>query len=1006
MQKIIERSIKHPISIIMIYCVFILLGINTISRMHINFLPEIKIPKMVISTSYAGFPANEVRELITIPLEEALSSLNGIKNITSISRKSISTIEIELHWEADLQKASIEIREIIDSAFQSLPSGVQKPMILPISSNTEPLMILSVVPRNGNLIEAKNYAQYTIKPKFQRVEGVGSIILNGGTIEEIKVLFDDNFLNARGLSADQISDSIAQSNLDYPAGTIISGEKEFIIKIDGRYKTIEEIEEQLVAGVQSPVKIKDIAKVESKTAEQNSAFHLGDQEAVGIYIYQNDMANPVQTSALLKKEIAELKDFFENQLEIQVLHDSSVMVLDSLKDLAFSGILGVLLAFIILYIFFKKFIPSIITALTIPLSLVTSLFFLGLCGKTINTVTLGGLTIGIGMVVDNSVVIIEHLIARIKSPKEFNPLMISTVSSEMTSSTLGSTLTTLIIFIPIFFLPGLMGALFSDLAAAVCFSLISSWIISFSLVPVLYTLWYRPALITTTPKKVNESFYYKVLNFILKRRLLTLSGFILCFLLIIPLFFLLEAEFMPSVNTEKIHLSVINENGTHIKKLKEVNNSIYNYIQRTNDYETLYSRCGAEGDDIYYYSNPYSKKEVLHISLIPKKGKNVSNLLTDLNKNLEIKNCQFHATLPEDPLSPILNIKKYEERFFIESDKSDFILSQLRLIQKELSQFDDLNWETMPDKPRNEIEIRPKLENMANTGISPSDLSNFMMTYIYGKKVSTFYRDNQEINIMLEPNERKKIKFEDLKKLRIPTDSDSIHISDLADIQYTQQEQALIRRNKADIAILSLHQPNAKNIEEIQPLLKEYQFEPYDGSVIEENIKIIITIFLLALILLYLLLGAQFESFLTPLLLMLNIPFSFIGIAIILFFTRETINLYSILGILVLIGLLINNSILLFESYKQKFKETNDPLTTVIEGSKERIRPIFITTLTTIIALIPNALRIPSRTPQSSMSATIIGGLVSSTLITLLITPIIFYTYYKKRVKKDNGKIS
>ncbi len=493
MRSLIRLSINRPVATVMVFLAVLIVSIWSISLMPVDFLPEIEVPKLTVISSYGGLPAKEIRELLTIPLEDSFSSLKGIKHINSISRDGLSIIELEFHWGTDMVLAGVESREVIDLAYLSLPFGAGKPQVLPVDPNDEAVMTIGVFPQDGDFALARRLAEREIKTRLQQGRGVGTIQVAGGLVDEIQILLDQSFIGSKGLSVSGISQDLASGNISYPVGVIEEGSVEYIVKADGKAANWQEIGEFYVTIDENtpPLRIKEMGTVTPDYKDQHSAFHYNGREGVLLSIRKQGGTSPVSMAQSVRDELGLLKKSYENSLDMAVISDSSEIIKKSINDLVLSAILGALFAFLVLLVFLKNFQNSLLLILALPVSISWALLLLSLTGRSLNIMSLGGLAMGVGMLVDNAIVVME----RLSSLKMKNRQMVISETTRLASSLTGSTITSLVVFFPVLFLPGLLGTLFTDLALAVIFSLSASLIIAVTLIPVLFILWGK------TPKR-------------------------------------------------------------------------------------------------------------------------------------------------------------------------------------------------------------------------------------------------------------------------------------------------------------------------------------------------------------------------------------------------------------------------------------------------------------------------------------------------------------------------
>ncbi|MBN2049766.1 MAG: efflux RND transporter permease subunit, partial [Spirochaetales bacterium] len=491
----IPLPLRRPVGTLMIGAALVLGGLGSLSTIDMDFLPDISVPKISVIAPYQGLPAAEIREMITLPLEESLLSLKGLKNMESLSRDGLALLELSFPWGTDRALAGLQTREIIDTAYLTLPSEAEKPQVLPVDPGDLPIIVLAVYPKAEDLSLARRLSEREIRMRLQQIEGVGSIQIRGGLEEEIHLEADPSLLAGRGLSIPTLAEEISGMNMDYPVGTVTEGSVEYLVKVKARAESLQELEDIYLPG--TTCRLKDLAALSLGTKKQQS-FFLGwnnednppTHEGVMILMRRQGGFSPRLMAEHVKKELANIRRSYAGDLDIRLILDRSAILNRSFRDLAVSLLLGAGIAFVVLLIFIRNHRQALIVLLSMPSSLLWALLFLNLTGRTFNLMSLGGLALGVGMVVDNAIVVTERL-GRLslngKSQKERAGLLAPEIS-RIAPSLIGSTVTTIVVFTPLLFLSGMNGSLFLDLALGVVFALVSSLLIALTVIPVLFLL--------------------------------------------------------------------------------------------------------------------------------------------------------------------------------------------------------------------------------------------------------------------------------------------------------------------------------------------------------------------------------------------------------------------------------------------------------------------------------------------------------------------------------------
>ncbi|MEW5817649.1 MAG: efflux RND transporter permease subunit, partial [Spirochaetota bacterium] len=733
------------------------------------------------------------------------------------------------------------------------------------------------------------------------------------------------------------------------------------------------------------------------------------REGVGLLIRRKEGSSPVSLSRNIREEILKLSLSYGKDLDFKIVKDASLFISDSIRDLILSAAAGAAIAFIVVLIFLKNAGSSAILISSIPCSILMALLFLKMAGRSINIMSLGGLALGIGMLVDNSVVVLENLQKHRKEKSGNLTDYVISRTGEMAGSTFGSTLTSLVVFLPVVFLPGIIGALFTDLALAVSFSLAASFLVSITLVPVLVTLFSEKQKGKTvkSPQKV-EYVYRKLSRFLLRKPHLFLLLMAVIFGLGCLSFFKLDFEFMPEADKREIEVTAVLPSGASMEWISNAASRLAEQAARIESVASTYSKAGGEADDTYFLADPYDSTEIIHLTVQLKPGgKTPAKEIVDvLARVLYIERSTLLIHLPENIITPLLGLRTGEIVVKISGGNQAEALKRGKEIQALLddggSNGGGVKTQLMPQGEKPQIHLIPDRDSIARTGLSLLDITQAVRNALEGTVPTQLTIDGREIDARVLLKKEDRLNVEKLLTLRIQgSNGMSMRLSDLVFVSSLFSTPSLLRTDRKDVAYVKTSFGTA-DYRKVKKIVKEItDTHPYaesmESSAFQTNILKIIITFLLAVFLLYLVLGAQFESFLLPLFLMLSLPLSFSGIFLSLAVTGKTININSFLGILVLLGVAVNNSIILFENYNAKIDKSGSVLISIYRGSAERIRPILITVLTTITALLPTAIDPTGTQTQSSMAVAIIGGLLVSTTLTVFAIPLIFLLYYRKK---------
>ena len=1017
MRTLIAAALRRPVGTIMVFAGVMILGLAAALNLRLELLPELTVPRLTVSTSFPGLPASEVRSLITIPLEDQLASVKGVRRVSSVSRDSLSIITLEFSWGEDMVSAAVRAREGIDVAYSALPSDAGKPQVLPGEAGERPIAIVAVRPRTGDLCLARRLGEREIKTRLQQVDGVGSVVLSGGAVEEVVVSVDQSVMAAKGLTLNDVSALVAKNNYDYPTGTIAQGGLEYLVKASGAVTDPAKLGSFRFVGNRSALRLSDIASISLAQRERSSFFHVDGSEAVGLSVMKRKGASPITVSEGLKAEVARLAQAYGKDLDITIVSDGSAFIASSLRNLLLATLAGSAIAFLVLIAFLRDMRTSALLMLSLPIAITVTLFALQAFGRTVNIMSLGGLALAIGMIVDNNVVILENLQKRHRNVRASSDSVLKH-TLELAASRLGALLTLVVVFLPVIFLPGLLGALFTDLSLSVIFAQIASFLTSITLMPVLFLLLERRAphgrgggrrsRADSVFRRLLLSSFRKPLAIVGVVAALTAVG-VFCFSL-------LGFEFMPAQDTGEIDVAVTMPYGTALERSAAVSSEAARLLLRIPDVDKVHARAGGEPGDAQYYADPEERREIIHLHVALKKGRlhSTASVAAAIRSALVIDSADVSVALPGSVIAPLLGLGSQGRALVVkgaspeEAQRRGRTVS-LRFLSGTGSGRLASRVSVQPKGETFEVRLVPDRDAITLAGLALSDLAETVRNAITGSYPSRMSFEGRELDVRVRVDRLQASRPQDLPGLIVGTPGGSAaRLSELAQQRTEPAAPALYRRDRADAVVVNVAPAAGRDagvLAEIGTLQKRHEWvTSVEGSVLAENLLSLVVALALAVILLYLVLGAQFESFLLPALLLTALPLSFSGISIALALSGKPISFDSALGIIVLFAIAVNNSIILSETYSARRASKVPLMAAIYQGTADRMRPILITMLITVLSLLPIAIDFSHTSAESGMAVAIIGGLFVSTVLTLFVLPLLFTVYFRGKGSRGNRK--
>lgn len=1029
--NLISAVIKRPIGVIMIVIAVLILGAISLSNLAVDLYPEMDVPVAAVSTIYEGAAPQEVEQLISMPLEEALSSVENVTSVESVSSANSSLVILQFNWGVDLDVALNDVRDRLDQTIELLPDDAKRPVVLKMDPQQMPIMRVEL--SGSSPEELQKIAEDDVAPFFERIEGVASVTIEGGREREIKIELDKGKLNHYGLTSAQVVQALNFENKTISSGTVVSGTKDLLIRVDGEYTSLYDIEKTIIPlPTKDFVFLEDIAVVKDTFKEMSVISQVNNNPAVVLSMIKKSEGNTLQIASKLnqaiEQKVSELaSDPANEHLSLSVVTDDSKFISKAMGNVKNNMIVGSILAVIILFLFLRSVRPLLVISFSIPIAIVSTFILMYFAGETLNILSMGGLALGIGMIVDNAIVILENIY---KKRQEGLPLLKAAYegTTELSAAIISSTLTTVVVFVPIIFVDGVAAEMFRPLALTVSFALLASLVIALTLIPMLSSRLLGTKVATKEEEEsgwFNRSFsmlrkaYLKFLVFALKWRKMVIAatvGLIILSLLLVPF---IGTDFIPSLDQGQVSIGMKTESGTTLeeteKMVKQVNEKLGEFSEII---ETSYVTIKGSSDG----GSGLGSSSTIGATFIVQ--------LVDPSKR-EIDTQQFLTQL-EDKVAQLPGIetvmKELDPSF---GDESPVVINVngpdlptlMNIGEQVISVVNNVegtvNVDSSSAESRPEMQILVDRQLASRYGLTYQQVMNEMKIGFDGQ-VATRYReegDEYDVRVLLPENQRSTIN--DLENMVIQSYSGAeIPLTSVATLVQVQGPTDITRKDQQRLVTITsdLRDRDLGSVNgDIQQALTNIDIpEGYDISIggqgddMTDSFVQLFYAALLSIFLVYLVMAVQFESLVYPLVIMFALPTTIIGILVGLFLTGEPLSIPAFIGIIMLMGIVVNNAIVLVSYINIKRDEGLSRYEAIIEAGNSRLRPILMTTLTTILAMVPLALGIgQGMEAQRPMAIVIIFGMSFSTLLTLVLIPLM-YTFLddlsnwsQRRFKKD-----
>lgn len=1027
-----KLAVKKPVTTLITFILATLLGIYCTITLPIDLYPDMDIPYIMVFTSYSNAGPEETEKSVTRTMESALSSVTGLKKLQSQSMTGTSLVVLEFEYGTNLDEAKADIRDKIDMIRNYLPDSADSPVIFQMDPSMIPIMGL-VVSGTRTPEELSSYVEDIIQPRLEQVDGVASATLVGNSEKCIKVEVPRDRLDAYGLTITQICQMIGAQNMTSSGGQIEQGDTNYTISAEGTYKSVDDVKGTVVTykanskGEIVPILLRDVANVYAGYKDVTSEAYMGGKSCVMLMVQKQSGKNSVATAEKCRAQVNKILQELPGDVKIIEAYNTTDDINNTIKNVVNSLLQGIVLAVVVLYIFLRSIKSTFIIALSIPISVLITLALMYFCGFTINMMTLSGLLLGIGMLVDNSIVILENIFSyRERDAKADVAAVLG--SEEMLGSITASTLTSVCIFLPMVMFQkmlGMMGKLFVSFAFTIIFSLLCSLLTAAVLVPVLSSkyLVVEKQSERKMPKWLQgfdglmsrfftwlDNAYASGVEKVLRHRKLVITVLVLLFFGSIFSVKLIGFIFMPEEATTSVSVALEMPKGTTLELTREVIQQYEANVMK--DLKGVkYSLISVGGSTMMSTASD-SNTATLRISLYPE-----SERLPDYDneKSTKEKCRKYFNSFPgaEFTFSSGMSFASSAIDVVIRSDDLNLARATSKEIQKVIKEncSDYVNEVTSDlEDGLPQLKINLDRNRMYELGITAYGAGSELNAAINGKTASRYDDNGTQIDIVVGLDEADKQKFGDLENIyvtnsmgnRIPFASFSRYEESLAPVTIRRENQSRTIRlsvePKSGISINEVQEAIADTVRK-NVVLDEKVMVSYEGSFEDmiDSVKKFSVIIIMAVLLVFAVMASQFESYKDPFIILFTIPLSFIGVIFIYLITHTMLNIVSVVGMLVLVGTIVNNGIVLVDYTNLLRKRGYALKEACIEAARSRLRPILMSTLTTVTSLIPMAF-FPGETGAMTqpIGLTVLGGMTFGSLMTLFVMPVIYFIFNKK----------
>ncbi len=1027
--SIFKSSINKPITTALVFVAVLIIGLFSLVQLPVDLFPEIEPPYISVMTTYPGANASEIESNITRLLENSLSATDGLKELTSRSMDNLSIVTLEFKWGLNLDEIINDIRSSIDMVKKRLPDGAENPVIFKFSTSSFPIIQYAVT-ANESYLGLDKIMSDIVSPRLNRVEGIGNIAFSGTPDRYIYVDINQEKLDSYGIPLETVGNAIGSNNINLSSGTIKMPKEQYQLQVRSEYLESKEINDIVVSTTSDgrQVYVRDIATVRDTIKDLSLDEKVNGKEGIRLIITKQTGANTVEISKQVEKEMAKIYEVLPSDIEFNLIYDSADDIQDSISSLQESVLYALLFVVFVVLFFLGRWRATLIIALTIPISLVVAFIYLAYTGSSLNIISLSSLSVAIGMVVDDAIVVLENITKHIE--RGANPREAAIYgTSEVWVSVIATTLVIVAVFVPLTMLTGMAGIMFKELGWIVTIVVVTSTLVAISLTPMLSSkllktqevkvdskgnvleikrksTWYDKYVVKQLDKLDN--WYAKILRYSLKHKLKVIIISVVFFIVsVLPLALgYIGTDFMQHADSNQITVTYELNQGTRVEETLKLSREIEKRLMVLIPEMEIISTAAGSDDDASIsslFSNTANNKVSMTIRIVEKTKRErsvfeisevIRNELASYPEIIEYQ-AQTSGGMGGGGVSSV-NIEIYGHDF----DVTNLLAENLRRdISSKVEGARDI--QISRDKDRSELKITVDKEKIARHGLDATTISMMVKNRVSGMLVGFLKEDGEEYNIVVRTIEENRSSISDIEALSIPTMRGNIKLGEIATVEEYWSPPTIERKSRQRAVTVKVY-PYKTSLGELANNIKNVVDEteiPRDVNVLiggdyetqQETFADMGLLLALIVMLVYIVMASQFESFGKPFIIMMGVPFAFSGVVIALLLTGISFDMIGALGVIMLVGIVVKNGIVLVD-YTNLMRDRGYELNEAIALSgASRLRPVLMTALTTALGMLPMALSQGSSSEiWRPMGVVVMGGLIVSTAVTLIIVPVLY----------------
>ncbi|NNF61957.1 MAG: efflux RND transporter permease subunit [Gammaproteobacteria bacterium] len=1055
---LVKLATERRITVLMFTLAITLFGVVSLTRLKVNLLPDLSYPTITVRTELSGTAPLEIENLITKPIEESVGIIKNVRRVRSVSRSGQSDVILEFLWGTDMDIASVDVREKLD--LLELPLEADRPILLRFDPSNEPIVRLALVreaadnevARIAGLKNLRRYAEEQLKNEIEAIEGTAAVKISGGLEDEIRILVDQQRLAQLGIPINEVAQRLRRENVNLAGGRLEQGSQRFLVRTLNEFRSVEEIADAIItSSAGQPVYLRDIAMVERGYKERQAITRVNGQESVELAVYKEGDANTVQVARRVKSRLDGIEENLPAGVELQQIYDQSVFISQAINQVLSAALIGGILAIIVLYSFLRDIRATMIIGTAIPVSVIGTFVLMYASDLTLNIMSLGGIALAVGLLVDNAIVVLENIVRKREGGADVRTAA-REGTGEVTSAVIAATLTTIAVFFPMVFVHGIAGQLFRDQALTVTFALLFSLLVALTLIPML-AAWgaghaFSDAESHTEPARFTRAIawlvrmvlgaalfvgkllrlaftpvvavfqalnaiaarvYDPTLAWALRNRLFVVLVAAAIFAGTMTLVPRLGTELIPQLSQGEFRIDLRLAPGAPLERTDEMIQRAQLATRDLADVELTFSVAGTgnrlDASPVDAGENSGSLSVKLKTSA---SRDDETRVMNDVRRQLdELAGLQYEFGRPElfsfaSPLEievsgyDLTAIEAVSERIYAAMEQSD--------------RFTDLRTSLETGNP--EVQIVFDQERAAKLGLAVRDIADRVVAKVRGELATRYTWRDRKIPVLVRGIDERNATLDDIRRLIVnPESKRPVTLDAVADIIIAQGPTEIRRVDQERVIVISAdtrYGDLGSAVAEVEQILAATPLPAEIGAVVGGQSSDMETSFdsmrfalALAVFLVYLVMAAQFESIIHPFVILFTIPLALVGAVLGLTLTNTPINVVVLIGVIMLAGIVVNNAIVLIDLVNQLRARGADKTSALMEAGRTRLRPILMTTLTTALGLLPMAIGFGEGAEvRAPMAITVIGGLLVSTVLTLLVIPVVYSLLDRGRARQ------